>query len=270
MLRWSITVVKRGLEGGQYFFIQLGLRIGIRHKHLPLSDHMIKNITMPGVHALIPWQNGVHLTSGFSTTFCMNESNSVGPMSICLCETLSNSMQTGTLRWCWCRCDVIPLPQTFLAEKTPIITSIKTTHPTTSSKVDCNTFREYITDVYVSSGDDVGCGLNCIDLPQNPKGSKNPMPLKSGPMRMMMLKTVRIIRSHPLWSNMSSGNNVISKDEAQPDGSILRTVTEYTTNSKGQKVKVGRKMQMWSCSHRGERSSERSKYTRNRSKSTER
>jgi len=43
------------------------------------------------------------------------------------------------------------------------------------------------------------------------------------------------------WDENQSGERVISQ-EKQPDGSILKTVVEYTTNAKGQTVKVVKKV----------------------------
>jgi len=43
------------------------------------------------------------------------------------------------------------------------------------------------------------------------------------------------------WDENQSGERVISQ-EKQPDGSILKTVVEYTTNDKGQTVKVVKKV----------------------------
>ncbi|PRP89338.1 cobalamin synthesis protein P47K [Planoprotostelium fungivorum] len=43
----------------------------------------------------------------------------------------------------------------------------------------------------------------------------------------------------------SESNNAVIKDEAQPDGSTLRTVTEYTTNAKGQKVKIIKRIKIY-------------------------
>jgi len=36
-----------------------------------------------------------------------------------------------------------------------------------------------------------------------------------------------------------------AKDEVQPDGSVLRTITEYTTNEKGQKIKIVKKIKIY-------------------------